>query len=337
MSTLDIIVVSVPERHQLKRSLQQGLFRWPACACALAAIVFSVLIGSHANAFEYDQRYALLIGLGKYEQGRNKGFFRNLELVVNDLETVANALREIDFDQIDIYSDLDPQSTGGDVDYKKLLFFGENVLTPIRAEHIRKIIRDKLDYFESLEKSELDMPKKRLLLVYFTGHGGLIGRADRVLATPDSDVNDPESFPRVYKLLDDLTARAPTVDKMLVIDACADDLIKNVEYSITRYDEELPAYVYSSGLHEASFFDKKLRKSIFTHYFAQALQQADRFGHGDNNGTIDSDEIIEYVKEMVPNHPEKEQKKDPSVIKLSPVQHPRGSSGKSRIDLGLSK
>jgi len=303
-------------------SAQRLRLRRIMCALKLVVFVFLMLFGFSANATDYEHRIALLIGLGKYEVRGNKGVFRNLPMVVNDLETVAIALREIGFDKIDIYSDQEPP-IGSQFEYKNLLSPSESLSTRINSIHLSKIIYDRL--------SSLEYKKNTLLLIYFTGHGGLIGKS-RVLVTPDSDINNPDSFQSVYKILFEMSDHARSVDKMIVIDACADELIKSADSSFTKTAEELPVHIYSSGLNEASYFDDKLEKSIFTYYFASALTHADDLGYGDYSGIIDSDKILNYVKKKVPTHSRKEQKRDPSAKKLSLVQHPWGS-GSSNIVL----
>ena len=277
-------------------------------ALYLAAFALWVLAVFSPAAYGYDQLNALLIGLGNYEIGRGKGSFRDLSMVPGDLETMAEVLKQIGF-QVDIYSDLDPQR------YRRLLFPDEDSTQAVRVEHLRTTIED----FVESHKNE-----NSLVLIYFTGHGGLAGKTNRLLAVPDSVLRDELSFADVSYLLETIDLEAPRARKIMVIDACANELTTKVVGFKTRPDDQLPVHVFSSDLTEASFFDKKMGKSIFTHYFAMGLQEADDLGYGDYSGTIDSDEIIDYVKRRVPLHVDPE-RKNTKMKQVNQVQHPFGS------------
>src|SRR5262245_20230307 len=64
-----------------------------------------LIVNPPQTAIAYDYRVAVLFGFEKYEQGEGKGIFRNLPFTTNDLESVGNALSEIGFDDIYIFSD----------------------------------------------------------------------------------------------------------------------------------------------------------------------------------------------------------------------------------------
>ncbi|MBI3527860.1 MAG: caspase family protein [Betaproteobacteria bacterium] len=265
----------------------------------------------------------MLIGLGKYESGASKGLFRDLPVAANDLEAVANALERLGFDQIEIYSDLMPP-IGSRFDFRSLLIPGDSPSLPINSLHVDRLINDRLIALEETEENDL-------LLIYFTGHGGIFGKADRVLAVPDSRVSTPNSFVQVKHILNIMADRANSTDKFLVVDACADQLKNSAELQGTKTDEELPDYLYSSKLGEMSFFDRHLGISVFTHYFVEALVRADELGIGDVTGKIESHDIKNYVRRYVPLHTDMEQKKPQRPKNVPLVQHPLGSGSQNLV------
>jgi Caspase domain len=289
----------------------------------VVAIAISVIGVLPQSTFAYDHRIALLIGLGKYESGKNKGFFRELPDAANDLETVGKALEKLGFDQIQIYSDLIPPS-GSQFEYRSLLSPSDSPSMAVNSLHFQKLINDRLSALE-------DTRENSLLLIYFTGHGGIFGKAERVLAVPESEIGNPSSFPKVREILNTLAVKAASTDKLLVIDACADELRKDGEERVTKTDEELPVHIYSSKLGEMSFVDKNLGISVFTHYFVEALTRADEFGIGNVNGKIESDEIISFVGRYVPAHASMEQKKPKRPKNVPLIQHPWGSGGQNLV------
>jgi len=327
------------QKHQ--RSIRRCRFSWIASARVLVTAIFLIFIGISANAFEYDERHAMLIGLGKYEAG-SKGVFRDLKMIVNDLETVGKALDDIGF-KVEIYSDIDPQRKE-DIEFLKMsnidcqkktnieyksINITKNPPVSVLSTDISTLIIDKLTQLE--DNVGLSVSSKKLLLIYFTGHGGATGTAKRVLAAPASATRNPDTFYTISSLMHQLETRAKSFDKMIVIDACADKVFDDDVSSYINTDETVR--LFSSELWESSFFDNKKGVSIFSYYFAQSLNHADDLGYGNYDGLIDADEIIKYVQDTVPFHSEKEQKKDPNFKKLSPAQHPWGASGSSRIVL----
>lgn len=294
---------------------------YPTFVIALLAIAVAVIGMLPKTGFAYDQRIALLIGLGQYEGGLNKGVFRNLPVVANDLEAVGKALQKLGFNDIKIYTDQTLPS-GSRFDYYSLLHAADTASARVSSLDIERVINQLLD---KLHQSG----KNNLLLVYFTGHGGAFGKADRVLVAPQSERSVPSSFYRVRRLLNSMTDLAPATDKMLVVDACADELGINSEGQGAKTDEEMPTFLFSSRAGEASFFDKHLGMSVFTHYFVDALTRAEDLRLGEEEGKIDSDGIKKHVHRYVPKHSTADQKK------LQPeknrVQHPYGSDGKPLV------
>jgi len=272
----------------------------------------------------YEKRIAVLIGLGEYETGRNKGVFRNLPVVSNDLEAVGKALLKLGFEEILIFSD-QKKPLGSPFDYRPVLL-PEQLLensARVSAADIERIITQLL---EKVHKSG----SKDLLLIYFTGHGGVFGKADRVLALPQSEKSVRGSYYRVRALLNNLADKAPTADKLLIVDACADELgISGNEGPGTRMEEELPPFLFASRAGEAAFYDKKLGMSVFTYYFVDALVRAEELLLGDGDGSIDNFGILEYLNKFVPRHSTTEQKKAEKSRNV--VQHPYGSDSKRLV------
>ena len=124
---------------------------------------------------------------------------------------------------------------------------------------------------------------------------------------------------------------APSTDKILVVDACADELRSKGQELLTKPPELLPVQLYSSKLGEASFFDPYLRMSVFTHYFVEALARADELGIREATGNIESDAVRRHVYRYVPLHAKAEQKKQQPLKNVPLVQHPWGSGGSNLI------
>ena len=129
------ILVSMP-RHAV------SAVRLPAM---LAAATLASLPALPLVAHAYDQKIAVLIGLSKYEAGFGKGVFLNLPMVVNDLEKMANALHDLDFGTISIYTDGDPPR-GTPYDYGKLLRPGEPKATTIGTDQFNWVIDSMFNY-----------------------------------------------------------------------------------------------------------------------------------------------------------------------------------------------
>jgi hypothetical protein len=282
-----------------------------------------VLVGAEAEA--YDHRIAVLVGLGKYEHGRGNGLFSDLPLIANDLDAVATALDAIGFDDIRIYSDLDAP-IGSKFSFRKPVYAIEAPTVPVHSLHFEAILDGLINNLDGLNEQDL-------VLVYFTGHGGTLGKAERVLAMPDSQLGVPKSFAKVQELLAGLVERAPRSDKILVVDACADEIGPSTPFVARLTGEQLPVHLFSSRLTEPSYFDPILKMSVFTAHFVEALRRADDLGYGNADGQLESDEIKDYVARHVPRHDRRVAPKTGRVTdgKPSRVQHPWGSGGQNLI------
>lgn len=270
-----------------------------------------------SNRKDYSRKIALLVGTGKYQAGRGKGSFRDLPAVANDLKEMAAALGGIGF-ETKIFSDLETPN-GSTQSFRSPLVAGEASGVPVNSLHIARIVEQVLD---SLDRSS----ERALLLIYFTGHGGTFGKSERVVALPDSEPTSPDSFYRLRKLLNLLADRALTADKYLVVDACADALGKRSDDLVTRTDEELPPYLFSSRLGEPSFVDPDKNESVFTLHFVDAIVRARELSLLDSAGVLDTDAIRAYLYSKVPAHGKIEQKRRPGIT-VSPItQHPYGST-----------
>ena len=317
------LVDSVATEKRLQRRMlispnHRLICKSPPLANVVMTIAIFIIGMLPQSTFAYDHRIALLFGLGNYESRKNKGFFGKLPYVVNDLEAVGTALKKLGFDQIHIFSDQTPPR-GSQFEYRN-----PNRFSAVNSLDFDRQISHQLSSLEGAMGHNL-------LLIYFTGHGGIFGKAERVLAVPDSEIGNPSSFPRVRQLLNTLDANAASTDKILVIDACADELKKDGEDRVTKTDEQLPVHIYSSRLGEMSFVDKNLKISVFTYYFVEALTRADELGYGNANGEIESDEIINFVIRYVPKHASIEQKRPNRPKNVPLIQHPWGSGGQNLV------
>jgi uncharacterized caspase-like protein len=157
----------------------------------------------------------------------------------------------------------------------------------------------------------LDLEERKargLIVFYFSGHGGMIapdsGRdkeGERVLAFPNSHSDDPDSFAKVYELLEKLAQRAPDVQKVLIVDACASKLkAKPTTRAQSRSVEGLPVHFFSSRLGQPSFIEPATQSSLFTSVLADALVHADDLGEGNDDGLVHAEEVKSYVERHFP-------------------------------------
>jgi len=287
------------------------------------ALIAAIIIAAQAPqpALAYEHRMAVLFGFENYEQGESKGIFRNLPFTANDLESVGTALSEIGFDPIYVYSDI-AAPTGSKFEYRKI--------PPSRAE-FESTISKVLDSLESKNESNNQQSPNRLLLIYFTGHGGTFNKTypNRMLALPNTQVRIFPSYAAVWPILEQMSSTARNVDKMLIIDACADYLGDGPPSSLAVTPDQMAGYLFSSSPGEMSFFDRELKTSVFTHYLVDAIKQVvDGTGNGDRKLTFTK--VQDYVEDYVPNHARKEQKKNVSQTMPS-RQNPLGSSNKKIV------
>lgn len=280
----------------------------PLLMAFLATVMFTTQ--SMQTAFAYEQRIAILFGFEKYEGGEGKGVFRNLPFATNDLESVATALHDIGFDRIEIFTDArQPRAS----------LFQYRSIRPDKGTLENQIV-------EFLNTLPNDSKQKSLLLIYFTGHGGVFNQADRMLALPDTKDGVDSSYAEVWKILEMMTNKATNADKLLVIDACADKLGPGQGYHSGLPPEAFAEYLFSSRIGQMSFFDRELQQSIFTHYFVDALYDI-RAQHG----KVTLEKVYSYVKDFVPTHPRREQRKRPGGT-IANEQVPYGSVN-NNIDL----
>ena len=275
----------------------------------------------------YTERVALLIGLEQYERGLGNGFFRDLVFSTRDLEAVATALNEIGFDPIHVYSDVETPPWS-QFEHRSLLPSNASVTENPAANDIMRTV-------STIVSSTKD---NSLLLVYFTGHGGSFNQEVRALATAQSERLGLSSFHQstfvdVQSLIEKMAEigdRNSNVDMILVVDACADDLGPGSPYSSKRNPENAPAYLYSSALGQSSYFDKDLELSVFTHHFVEAITVASQSVGGD----VTYQNVRRYVIDNVPDHRNKEEKKNPDATVHQ--QTPLGF-GVKNLFLGSSK
>ncbi len=259
-------------------------------------ITFMIGVAPLQSVYGYQKRIALLIGAELYEGGAGEGIFRNLPFF-NDLNALQVELRKVGFDTVTVYSDTENVEY---IDSYKPINFDPS--SSVSVSDVDKVIERQLSAIEDKDDT--------LFLLYLTGHGGAFtgpyganDRPDRVLAFPNSELDLPGSFMRVQGILEKMAISAPSVDKILVIDACADIIGPGSGFSATMSAEHLPYHLYSSTLEEKSYFDSELGISVFTHHFIKALTEADTTVYGEPpDGKIDTGEIFQYVNRWVPNH-----------------------------------
>lgn len=260
----------------------------------LLAAALGSTIPLHAQA--EDVRMAYLIGLGHYQHGLSKGTFRDLP-VINDIEEMGNALIKIGFAPQDITVLTDgEQPVGNSLTYRTLLTSLDPAGAPVALGHFTRVVSDALIELE--EKNS-----HGLIVFYFSGHGGMIvpvsgieKESERVLAFPNSHSDDPDSFAKVYELLEKLAQRAPDVQKVLIVDACASKLrARSTTRTQARSDEGLPVHFFSSRLGQPSFIDPETQSSLFTNVLADAFIHADDLGEGNADGFVDTEEVKSYL------------------------------------------
>jgi hypothetical protein len=297
---------------------------WTRLAVAPLAAAIAVACVAPKSALGYDQRIAVLIGIGNYERGGNKAIFRNLDIVANDLDAVGKVLQKLGFDEIQIYSD-QKEPRDSHFEYQRLVPF-DQASRFVAMTDIGDVINP------LLKKLHIE-GKGTLLLIYFSGHGGVLGETERVLAMPESVKTNPDSYYRLRNLLHAMADLAPNTSKMLIVDACADKLGINSPAVITRQEDDLPTFLFASRVGEASYYDKGLGLSVFTYHLIEALSQAEALHLGEVEGQIDSGAILGYVQDHVPKHQTLtvDPKKLQSDKSQRYIQHPTGSNGRPLV------
>lgn len=280
-----------------------------------ASVASGQPLSSEAPQPPYLRKIALLIGIGRYEPGQNKGRFLNIPGVEKDLRTLSSALSDIGFETL-VYSDL--AKPHGTAPFRSLLKPSESRDQSVNISHIGRILGNVLDDLEA-------SAERALLLVYFSGHGGIIGKAERVMALPDSTNADPDSFYRKKKLLYYLTDRAPFVDKYLIVDACAVKFGGKGEPMPVQLDDELPTYLFSSKSGTPSFIDPEIGQSVFTYYLVETISRAKDLNLLSDGAALDSEAIRARLIDVVPKH-RRILRKDDMTAARGGVQEPIGST-----------
>jgi hypothetical protein len=234
----------------------------------LLCLVLCLSAALSAFAGDDEVRLAYLIGVGRYQGGLSKGTFLDLP-VVNDIEAIGGALLAIGFAAQDVMVFTDsPDSArpvGSVLTYRTPLTSHDAPGARVGLSHFTKVISDAL--------IDLEERKARgVLLIYFSGHGGAIypesgdvTQSERVLAFPNSHSDDPDSFAKVYELLEKLAQRAPTIQKVLIVDACASRLnARPTTRAQSRSPEGLPVHFFSSKLGQPSYYRPDTKTSLFT-------------------------------------------------------------------------
>ena len=278
----------------------------------VAATILALVCQAPAAAF--DKKIAVLIGIGTYAGAENHGKFRDLPSVANDLEIVGRGLRKLGF-EIHIYTDQRmPANTLFEPDTSRLNASN----SPVAATDVQTAVTS---WLISLHQSGLS----NLLLVYYTGHGGMRDGIERLLALPQSQRLAANSYYSVTTLISELAGQAPNSTKLLIVDACADNLNMPTRGSAIRQDPGLPGYLFSSSDGEPSYYDTTLNESVFTHYFAEALTRAELRRLDGARRWLDSEGIRRFVEDVVPRHPISETKKDGTDPRTRRSQVPLGS------------
>jgi len=260
-------------------------------AAVLAAGVVLLLGAAGSAADAESQKWALLIGVDRYEHDR----LRDLRYCGADAVALRNLLvRRAGFpkEQVIVLHD------GAQ----------REALRPSRAS-----IRDVLaDFLARPEPGDL-------VVVGFSGHGTHID-ATSYLCPRDADPSRPGEtmlpVPGLYKLFDD---RCRARRKVVLIDACrnasnagrgvAVEPLEPMPRELARSIASVPKglRVFSSAsAGEASYEDGKLKAGVFMHYLLEGLSgradQRSRGAFGNGNRRIEDTELFQYASEKTRQH-----------------------------------
>lgn len=297
----------------LSRAIRLGVRWWqrqPVWSCVACAVVFfsTVPMCTPVQA-EFDRKIAVLVGVGNYG---DKGVFPPLP-VLNDLLAMSDALDGLGF-EINIFSDLTPPSNWKWYENRKSL--GPRGTSRIVAQDLVMLVKNSVTGLASASGT-------KLLLFYFTGHGGMFGASTRVLAGPESSLQSTDSFVVVKDILDALAGTDKSITPALFVDACANTIDPSAQHdrSTPRWGHSLPVYFFSSQDNTSSYIDSTRNMSVFTYYLAQALSSPKEYGIVGASGKIESEELRIHLRRRVPAHTALERKRGLNGFSATGTRH----------------
>lgn len=252
-----------------------------------AALALAVLVARPAAAqtpAEPDRR-AFLVGFKHYPQSR---VFTTLPYATEDLARMVSALlgRGYSAAHITVVSDVSHEVQRALADDPRAAD-----VAFARFTTIGRLTGDMSQFMDDARLADA-------VLLYLSGHGAVLGDY-RFLALPDSEPSEAWSMLPVVEVLNKLGALQHP-KKLLVVDTCANE-VRQARVSLdypsperTRVNELL-----SSRLSTPSYWDDRLRSSVFTHFFVSALERADA---PPSDGLITVDEVASYLTRWVPEH-----------------------------------
>jgi hypothetical protein len=270
----------------LRRSARHAL-----AGLALASILTGASpAGASPEAPHTGTKHALLIAFQRYQQ------WLDLPFAGNDIAVIAEALLASGFEEANIHiiSDVPVRTLEEDIFHGPRDFHYRSLSSVPSRRSIRETVAE---LARSAQKAD------DTVLVYYSGHGVTIQPTDEPFITlPTSDPADADTMLAVGSISSILAKQAPDAHKLVIIDACA----ARQRTIADAHDEPSWAHKYqnlsvffATGANQLSYFDKnQFKASVYTHFFAEAISQADF----DKDGIISLSEIDQHLRAQVPRY-----------------------------------
>jgi len=253
----------------------RNLYRFLFSASLIGAI-FGVHIAAVHGDLDKTKRWALIIGIGEYEQ---KDDINSLRYAVKDANAIRDAL-------------VDPQ-TG--------TFLDDNVILVTNSTR-DKPTKDKI--FSSLETFRKQLKPDETLLIFFSGHGYTIEETAYLLPY-NANLNIPNDTAISLPVWKQRIEAIPAREKIVVLDACHSggveknkggmgEMTSIFESAISSRTTQVTFSSSKQG--EASYENESFGHGVFTHYFLEALKES---GDEDHDGTVTLQEASTYVAQKV--------------------------------------
>ncbi|BAY96034.1 MULTISPECIES: EAL domain-containing protein [unclassified Tolypothrix] len=238
--------------------------------------------------------YAVLIGINTYKDSQH---LRNLKYAEKDCQ--------------DLYEVLTNADTGIFLPQNVTLLLGENATT----DNIHEVL-----YKEIVIKTT----NKDTVLVYFSGHGFILGEQNRkaYLGTYDVDIanlltKNRRLGLRMDELYEDVFSSSPAKCVLFILDSCHSGafippLTKEINIGVSKIqtDEKLVdkgffsketgrVAIVSSPPDLPSYESKEFKNSIFTHYLLQGLQGG---AIEQDTGEVTVDSLLTYIRNHAPSN-----------------------------------
>lgn len=242
----------------------------------LTAALISAGRASAQQPVKRGQKYALLIGIGKYREG-----FRELPCCQSDLALLRDCLLKAGYPAANI------------------VYMHEGASEELRPTKTK--IEAQLALRMRLPLATDDV------VVAFSGHG-LQRDGNSYLCPLDAQLDGPAETLLPLDAFEALIAQSAAKNKLLVLDAWRTDFLRGAKAPRAASGAAIPRtlglqVISSCEVGQLSVDDPKLKQGVFMHYLTQGwLGAADRESEGNGDGKISVEELFYYTHEKTKIH-----------------------------------